>query len=229
MTVPTIPEIGPLLGRMTDVTRRFPDPAVALDPIRLDLVSRVFERGAEARRRAEAGDLAGAARALGPEVWLGWWREAAADAAQALMEAHRGRLLAAAARRRFPVHRAEALLPDPEARAVVAARLEAAGIPLESLASGRTEASLGESIRRRAIALDDAWDDLERLVSRELAALAPAVHSVEAWRPPLVSWLGAGIVVTVVMVWLALAIGGQISRPAWLDPLAAWFWSLPWP
>ena len=111
----------------------------------------------------------------------------------------------------------------------MAARLEAAGIPLESLASGRTEASLGESIRRWAVALDDAWDDLERLVSRELAALAPAVHFIEAWRPPLVRWLGAGIVVALVMVWLALAIGGQVSRPAWLDPVAVWFWSLPWP
>ncbi len=230
LTAPTLPEVGPLLGRMTDVTRRFSDPAVGLDRIRLDLVSRVFDQAALARRLADGGDSDGAAAALGPAVWLRWWREAAAGAAEALMVAHRGRVLVAAARRRFPLQRATALLPDRAARAIVAARLEAAGIPLERLAgAGPAVSSLGETMRRWAVALDDAWDDLERLAARELGALAPAVLSIESWRPSLVPWLAVGTVVALALVWLALTIGGQVGRPAWLDPVASWFWRIPWP
>ncbi len=229
MTVPTLPEIGPLLGRMTDVTRQFSDPSVGLDRIRLDLVSRVFEQVSKARKQIEAGDQDGAAALLAPGVWIGWWRGVAGLATETLLGAHAERLLAAATRRRFPVHRAMALLPDAEASAVVAARIEAAGIPLETLARSGAGTEPADRLRRWAVALDDAWDELEILVGRELAALSSAVRTVDAWRPPLWPWAVTGAVVALTLGWLALAIGGQVARPAWLDPVAVWFWSLPWP
>ncbi len=229
MTAPPLPEIGPFLGRMTDVTRRYADASPDLDRIRLDLVSRVFERVSEARKHLEAGDSDGAAALLAPEVWVGWWRGTATLATGTLLDAHRERLLAAAVRRRFSAHRALALLPDGDARSVVAARIEAAGIPLETLARDGTGTDPVDSMRRWAVALDDAWDELENLVGRELAVLSASIRTVDAWRPPLWPWIGAGLTAALALGWLALALGGQITRPAWLDPLAGWFWSLPWP
>lgn len=219
----TLPEAGPLLGRMTDVTRRVADPALDLDRIRLELVSRVFEQVARARANPDDGAL------LAPEVWLGWWRGAVGQVVGRIETAHRERLLRAAARRRYRADRAQRLLPDAEAIGMVSARIDAAGIRLETLATEPRQASAALELRRWAVALDDAWDELEDLAAREYAALLPNVRRIEAWRPPNWPWLVAGGAIGAAVLWVALAIGGQVPRPAWLDPAADWFWSLPWP
>lgn len=223
MTDTPLPEAGPLLGRMTDVTRRGADPALDLDRIRLGLVSQVFEQVAQARVAPGKTEL------LAPDVWLGWWRAAVKQVVDGLLAAHRERLLHAAARRRYSVERARRLLPDAEAAGMLAARIEAAGIPLETLAADRRRSTPAEELRRWAVALDDAWDELEVVAAREYAGLEASVRVVDAWRPSVWPWAVAGVSLAAGLVWVGLAVGGLVQRPAWLDPLADWFWSIPWP
>lgn len=61
-----IPEIGPYLGRLADAVRRFSDPGVGLDVVRLQLVTALFERTQSAREFLLTGDEgAGVLRSTG--------------------------------------------------------------------------------------------------------------------------------------------------------------------
>lgn len=110
------------------------------------------------------------------------------------------------------------------------ARLDSAGAPLErELARGGDPTEWPVAVRRRAAALEESWDELERLAREAVSARSSTVAALEAWRPPKALWVGLAAVLGLVAGWLGLALGGWIHRPAWLDPLADRFWSLPWP
>jgi hypothetical protein len=226
-----LPEVGPYLGRLADATRRFEDPTVGLDEIRLGLVSDLFERLAAARGFLMTGDQASARTTLDRASWLGLWRTAAGKATERTIAAIRDRLERAAARTNFPRRRLTSLLPTEEDGAVLAAKLDAAGIALEerlARAFGGGE-SWWDGIRRAAVALEDCWEALEVEVLRELAAVTASVARIERWRPPWWPWLVALGAALAVASWLGLALGGYLPRPSWLDLVNDWFWSLPWP
>ena len=225
-----LPEIGPYLGRLAAVTPRFADSEVGLDQIRLDLVSELFERVGVARGFLLSGDLEGARAALDRATWLELWRGAAARATERTDAAIRSRFERAAKRSRYPHRKLVAHLPTEEDRAVLAARLDAAGIPLEErvarLPSGD---QWWEGIRQAAVALEDSWEALEELVAGELATAATTEGRIASWRPSLRPWflaLGSAILAA---GWLGLVLGGYLPRPAWLDPFNDWFWTIPWP
>ena len=74
-----------------------------------------------------------------------------------------------------------------------------------------------------------AWERLEAIVLRELEYWRPAIEQVAAWRrsPALLGLALAALLLAA--GWLGLALGGFLSLPRPLQPLARWFWSLPWP
>ena len=226
-----LPEVGPYLGRLTDATRRFEDPAVGLDQVRLDLVSDLFERLAAARGFLLTGDHEGARSTLDRASWLVLWRSAATRATERTTAAIAARLERAATQSRFPRRRLGGLLPTAEDREVLAAKLDAAGIALEErLARAfRGTESWWDGVRQAAVALEDCWEALEEEVRRELASFDGAVAKVERWRPSLWPWFVALGALLLAATWVGLALGGFLPRPRWLEGLDDWFWSLPWP
>lgn len=224
-----LPELGPYLGRMADATRRVPEPA-GLDAIRLDLVTALFERAGVARDFLLTGDREGAGSALDRTTWMTLWREAAARAAEVTAVAIVARLELAARRSRYPARKLSQAVPSADERAVLAAKLDAAGIPLEER-TGRLTAGddWWDGIRQAAVALEDSWETLESEVGAALAAAEAAAARIEAWRPSLRPWWISLGIASAVVAWLGLVLGGYLPRPPWLAPLNDWFWSLPWP
>lgn len=227
---PALPELGPWLGRLPEVVRRDTDPDHELDPVRLELVTAMFERAAAARDFLLAGDVDGARAGLDRAAWLEVWRRAVEQVAERTGAVIDARLELAARRSGAPRRCLLAARPDAEERAMLHARLDSAGAPLErELARGGDPTEWPAAVRRRAAALEESWDELERLAREAVSARSPAVAALEGWRPPTALWVGLAAVLGLVAGWLGLALGGWIPRPAWLDPLADRFWSLPWP
>lgn len=228
---PVLPELGPLLGRLTEITGRSPAPDLGLDPVRLELVTALFERGRAARAALAAGDGVEARTTLERDAWLALWSRAVAAATDRTLAALDGRLERAAARAGAPGRQRRALGPSEEDRAVIRARLDAAGIALEQALArplaGRRDWPAG--LRGAAGALEESWDELERTAGEILREWEPVVARLEGWRPPTLAYAGPAIVLVLAALGVGLAIGGYLPRPAWLDPVARWFWSWPWP
>jgi hypothetical protein len=226
-----IPEIGPYLGRLADAVRRFSEPGVGLDAVRLRLVTDLFERTQSAREFLLTGDEGGARAALDRGAWLDLWRRAARQAASNTSDHIAARIAAAGKRSGYPAWRVAALLPTEETRGILVAKVEAAGIPLENrLARGFPPGSdWWDAVRQAAVALEDSWEDLELVIQSELAAADPVVAQVGRWKPSSTPGLIVLAVGLVVSAWVGLALGGYLPRPTWLDPMNDRFWSLPWP
>src|SRR5262249_51937276 len=110
------------------------------------------------------------------------------------------------------------------------AKLEAAGIPLEEVFTREPPGSVWwDLVRRRASRLEESWDRLENVVRLELGSIDERRGTIEAWRPSGVLPFAGAATLVLVLGWIGLAIGGYVPRPGWLDPVASWFWSLPWP
>lgn len=232
MTAPfQLPELGPYLGRLADVTRRFDDPAVGLDAIRLALVSALFERGQAARGFLAIGDGAGARASLDRASWLALWTAAAQQATAATFAVIGERFAAARRASRCPARVARPFAPTDEDRTVMAAKFEAAGIALEERVAkaAANDQAWWDQVRQSAVALDDAWEELEQLVIAELNSAAGRAASVAEWRPSRAPRIVAGAILVIAAGWLGLALGGFVARPEWLDGLHRAFWSLPWP
>ncbi len=232
MTGPSdlLPEIGPELGSLVDLTHELGDPEVGLEALRLDLVRQLFERAQAARDFLLTGDQDGARAALDRPIWLDSWRTAVTATADRVTAVKAARIERAARRSGFPARRLRELLPTTDDRSVLMAKLEAAGIPLEeTISRGSSGGPWWDEIRRRASRLEESWDRLETVVRLELSGIEGRLQTIERWRPSVVGPVLLAAALVGLMSWLGLAIGGYLRRPAWLDGVNDWFWSLPWP
>ena len=225
-----IPELGPLLGTLVEPPEHEGEEA-ALDQTRLAMVDAVFGRAAHARHQLAQGEEETARAALGGSAWLEIWDAAAAQSAATLMERAERRLREAAAYSRFPARRLAALLPSAEDRAVLTAKLNAAGMGLEAAAPALDAGVLewDQAARRAAGELEQAWQRLVRAAEDEMSIWDRRVEEIRTWRRPwLPLALGGGIALGL-GTWLGLVLGGYLPVPGPLRPLAEWVWSLPWP
>ena len=225
-----IPELGPLLGSLVEPPDHTGEPA-ALDPTRLAMVDAVFARAAQARRHLAQGDEPAARAALGGSAWLEIWDTAAARSAATLIERIERRLREAAGYSRLPAKRLAAQLPSAEDRAVLTAKLDAAGMGLEAAAPAL--AAPGEewdqAARRAAGELEQAWQRLIRTAEDEMAMWDRRIEEIRSWRRPWLPLLVGGGLALGLGAWLGLVLGGYLPVPGPLRPLAEWVWSLPWP
>jgi hypothetical protein len=232
-----VPELGPLLGRLTDTSMTIPRPPLALDDIRYELVTGLFELASAAREFAEAGDLAGSAASLGRRAWLDAWEGAVSAVALRVSERINARLQGAAAESRMPAKQLRRLLLDDEERRGIALRLGVAGGPfvaaLDALeatvpAVERGDAALTawhDALGHVARRLEVAWDALVAAAGEEEAAWNGEIERVRAWRRarwPL--WLITAAVLGAA-AYLGLVLGGFVSVPGLLRPLAQYWWS----
>ena len=225
-----LPELGPLLGRLAA-----PDtPATRdrdLEPVRVALLSELFERAGRARERLAAGDAAAARAVLGRDTWLAIWERAVSEASSAMFAGIERRIRDAAAVSRFPGRQVGARLPDAEERRVLTARFSSAGIGLEEVSRelGNPAVEWGEAVRRTAGEFTGAWDQLRALARQEYDAWERRTTQIREWRRPWRPLVLVGVALLSLAVWLGLVLGGFLPVPGFLQPLADWYWSLPWP
>ncbi len=199
--------LGPALGHLADPPRDAP-----YEALRLDLLDRVVQV-------ATTGTANGAA-------WVAAWEATAQALADTVLAEARDGMREAVAHARYPARRAAALLPDAETADALLQRLRAAGMPLEALAAAPTTPDL---TRRRAAAVDAAWETARQIAVSDLARWRAIAREISAWRRPLRPVLiAAGVALALVAV-TAAWLGGWVPAPAWFAPIGAWFWSLPWP
>lgn len=225
-----VPELGPLLGRLAA-----PDGAEvrnrALEPVRLEMLSALFDHAGRARDLLAAGDGTAARAALGRDAWLAIWEGAVRDAADVVMTSVERRLRDAAAVSRIGSARLATRLPTPEDRRILIARLSSAGIELERTArdEGVSADEWTEGLRRAAGELNAAWERLAGLAHEEIGAWNRRARVVEAWRRPWRPLVITGTASLLILGWLGLVLGGYLPAPSFLRPLTEWYWSLPWP
>ena len=235
----TIPELGPLLGRLTDTAVATPRTALALDDIRYTLVSELFELGAAARDFANEGDADGAAASLGRRAWLDAWERAVSAVAERVEERIDQRLRAAARESRMPARRLARLLLDDEERRAICVRLGVAGGPfvvaLDALegtvpAIGRDDAALRrwhDALGHVARRLEVAWYALADAAAEEEAAWDGEISRVRAWHRALWPLWTITAIVLGVAGYLGLVLGGFLPVPTLLRPFADFWWSRP--
>ena len=232
-----VPELGPLLGRLTDTVAAAPSPGLALDDIRYELITELFELAGAAREFAGEGDLPAAASSLGRRAWLDAWERAVSAVSTRVAERIDARLHAAAAESRMPAKQLGRLLLDDEERRGIGVRLGVAGGPfvtaLDALESavpavGRSDAALApwhDALGHVARRLEVAWDALLVAAGEEETAWNGEVERVRAWRRarwPL--WLITAAVLAAA-VYLGLVLGGFVIVPGFLRPFADYWWS----
>ena len=228
--LPSLPELGPFLGHLATAdapASRDPE----LEPVRLAMLSALFQRAGRVRALLADGDAEGARAVMSPEVWLGIWEGAVAGAAEALLSGIERRLRDAAAGSRIRPRKVAALLPGAEDRRILDARLASAGIGLEQtlLELAKPGLEWDESLRRTAGELTGAWDQLVALARQERGFWERRVADVRAWRRPWRPLLLTGAALLLLAVWVGLVLGGYLPVPAFLRPLTEWYWSRPWP
>ena len=235
----TIPELGPLLGRLTDTGDAGPRTALALDDIRYALVSELFDLAAAARDFAAEGDADGAAASLGRRAWLDAWERAVSAVAARVEERIDHRLRAAARESRMPASRLGRLLLDDEERRAICVRLGVAGGPfvaaLDALegtvpAVGRDAAALRrwhDALGHVARRLEVAWHGLADAAAEEEAAWDAEIARVRAWhRPRWPLWVVTAVVLGIA-AYLGLVLGGFVAVPPFLRGFADFWWSRP--
>ncbi|HEY9519122.1 MAG TPA: hypothetical protein VIQ98_07670, partial [Gemmatimonadales bacterium] len=122
-------------------------------------------------------------------------------------------------------------LPSAEDRAVLTARLNAAGMGLEAAApalDARGE-EWDQAARRAAGELEQAWQRLIRAAEDEMSNWDRRIQDIESWRRPWLPLIVGGSLALGIGAWLGLVLGGYLPLPGLLRPLAEWIWSLPWP
>jgi hypothetical protein len=223
-----VPEIGPLLGRLASPAPRGPG-AFPLDAVRLDLAGALFARAGVARREMDAGRVDLARHQLSREAWLAAWRDAVSVVTRGCVEELDRRFRAAAEESRMPAKVLARRIPNEEDRLVITSRLESAGIPLETAAPPEDAGPWGDGLLRVAMAADESWERLERMVVAELASWQPDVDAVRAWiRPRSLLWAISALGFAGALG-LGLMLGGYLPAPGPLGALQHWFWNLPWP
>lgn len=228
-----VPELGPALGRLVlppgATAGTSPAPLATFDPVRIALVTSLFDRAGKARQALAEGDARGAVQALGPSAWRGLWEGAARDATAIVRARIDASLDAAAARSGYPLRRLARLHVSDDEAAGMALRLAAAGRPLAPalarLERAATDGAWDEALVAAARALESAWIGLEASAADEEAAWAPEAGRLEAWRPPRWPRRTAAAVVVAAALYAGLLLGGYLPVPRPLLPAANYWWS----
>ena len=194
-------ELGPLLGRLTSSPNQSAPAEALLSPVRLELVTGIFER---------AG-------------WSAAWEQAVSQAGRTISSEIESRLRAAAQVSRYPARRLNQELPTVEDRSVLLARLASAGIQYEEAI---TRVEDPTQIRRASGELEVAWDQLVVTASEELSRWDLRATRIRSWRRPWTPFVLATAVVLALAIWVGLVLGGYLRSPSWMRPLADWVWSL---
>jgi len=194
-------ELGPWLNRLVAPPAPVSQAETLLSDLRLRLLTRLFER---------------------PE-WRAAWQDAVAEAAAMVSGEVEARFRAAAALSRYPARKLRTILPDSDARGILAARLSACGIDLEE--SLNQAGTSGPEIRMRCGLLEVAWGRLVATADQELAAADRMAADLRAWRRPLVPLVIASGLLLIVAVWAGLVLGGYLNSPAWFRPIAESVWN----
>jgi len=180
--------------------------------------------------RLELADTVIAANAAGHLDQLRWeeaFQHAAGRLADAVSSQLTVSLTGAAAYANYPRRRLHAMLPDAEARDALYQRLLAEAMPLEAL-SPLSDDDPGAN-RRRAAALESAWDGAVRVAEAEARRGRALADAVARWRRPTgAAWAASGVLVIVAVI-VASWLGGQLDAPHWFEPVARFWWGLPWP
>ncbi len=159
------------------------------------------------------------------------WEEAFQHAAQRLAETVSSQLTeslaGAAAYSNYPARRLRAMLPDAEARDALYQRVLAEAIPLEALAP-LSDDDPGAN-RRRAAAIESAWDGAVRVAESEARRGRALADAVARWRRPTAAAWAVSAALVIAALIAASWLGGQLTAPHWFDPVARLWWSLPWP
>lgn len=233
----TIPEIGPLLGRVAAPVGATTS-VVPLDDVRLALATELFELAANARAFAAAGDTDFAVQSLSRQGWLAAWERAVASAASRVVSRLEARIEGAAAESRLPARRLHRLRISPEEHRGIAVRLGAGGGALIE-ALDRLEAEMRKAVRSdggdqswtdalRVVArrMESAWTCLEEAAQAEEAAWQSDIHAIRAWkRSRLLLWVISATVVGA-LLYIGLVLGGFARAPGWIRPFAEWWWSV---
>jgi hypothetical protein len=218
---------------------------VALDDIRLDLVTGVFDLVGVGRSFLAAGDRDGAVASLNRAAWLGLWERAVAAAAARIAQAANMGFNDAAVESRFQARRLQPLLLTPQDSRAVAARLGSGGAgfvaALDVLEQSVHASSRGgggggrarvvqEEWRAALLAaarrLESAWLALEDAALVEQRRWQVEIELVRAWRRPVWPvWL-VTLVLLAAATYLGLVLGGIIPAPSPLRGLALWWWNL---
>jgi hypothetical protein len=238
-----IPQLGPSLGRLVAPP---PPPAgapqphwIALDDIRLGLVTELIETAGQAREWARQGDRDLALATIGKEIWSGAWSRATGLVTDRARQAINRRLEGAADEARLPRRKRRALALDPEETHYLSARLRrddaAFHDALEVLersihqvrgSPGSRSASVTyqEALQTAARRLEAAWLALEDQLQREWASWERQVQVVRGWRRPGWPLWVSGAILLGVALWAGLMLGGYVTVPGPLRGLAESFW-----
>lgn len=198
-------EIGPWLGVLASPRARPAPGGVALDDIRLTLVTALLRRGPE-----------------GAHAWLAAWSEAVRATTARVCTTLDAAAGEAARHSRAPERIVRAARPGADDQRVISAKIESAGIPLE-------RAAMDPSLPRLGGAAEESWLDLERVVTAVMAEWQAPIRRLAAWRRPVAPlWSLTGVLVGLAIL-VGLMIGGHLPAPAWFQPITDWWWRLPWP
>jgi hypothetical protein len=232
---PLVPELGPLLGRLS-VPQGPASGLVPLDDIRLKLVSELFDLAGAAREFAAEGDIPGAVQSLNRQGWLAAWERAVEAAAHRVSERIAARIESAAQEARLPRKKLAKLRLTDEERRGIEVRLGSGGSFLVE-ALDALEATVREASRKPVPAsrwrdalsgvarrLESAWLALEEAAAREEASWQQDIAEIRRWRRPRWPiWL-VSLVILGSAVYLGAVLGGLVPVPDPLRPLAEWWW-----
>lgn len=237
-----VPELGPGLGRLVAPP---PPPAapvhwIALDDIRLALVTQLFDLAGDARRWAREGDRELALATLDREAWETAWQVAVGSVAQRAAAEISARLLAAAAEARLPATRARRLPLDQQETLALAGRLGRGTAALQSALMALEQAIPGARADRAAGPGQRAWEDALSACARRLEAawiaLEESLHEewrrweaevtdLRAWRRPRWPLVLFGVLLFGAAIYLGLVLGGYLPVPAPLRGFAEGVWA----
>lgn len=221
MATGTLPELGPLLGRLVRPDLHSSS-GLPLEAACAGLLSRLFAAAGAAREAVSAGDTASARAHLRQAVWLDAWHALSAEMAEVVVQETRMRLTDAAATVRMPTSTLARYLPGADEPMLIRHRLDAAAIPLERVSPPETADDWADGVRAAALAVDASWDRLVGVVSEEMTRVAAQEQAILAWRRPRRAlWALTGVVLLVALL-AGLWSGGYFTSPTPARP-----WGVP--
>lgn len=217
-----------------------PAHTIALDDIRVTLVSRLFELAGDARRWAREGDRELALATLNGAAWDTAWGAAVESVAERAAALVSDRLLAAAREARMPARFARRLPLDIAEVRALAARLDRGSAPLRQALvlldqlspAARSERAAAAAVREWQAALataarrlEAAWLALEEALREEGRQWDGEVVEVRRWRRPLWPLLVAGALLLAAATGIGLVLGGYLPVPGFLAGTVERIWA----